>query len=86
MIEKAQHPLAFDQLVFHLQEAQEHIGTLVVEMCERPDYGEEEFAIDIGHLYAHINRVWNCRNSEIGMNEENWEEITCFPTDVRPVG
>ena len=86
MIKKPEHQVAWVELVDHLAEAGEHIESLVQQMIEDPEIQEEEFAVDMGHIYAHLNRVWNSRNSTVGLSQEDWDETTKFPTDLVPLG
>lgn len=69
-----------------LEDLQEHVQTLIKEMSENNEYGEEEFAVDVGHLYAHLNRIWNSRGRVEEPTEEEWLEDTKFPKDITPVG
>jgi hypothetical protein len=69
-----------------LADAAEHLEKLVSEMSGETVVGEEEFAIDLGHVYAHLNRVWNSRNSTKGLSREDWDETTKYPIDLVPLG
>jgi hypothetical protein len=73
-------------LVDNLNEANEHLGNLTAQMVNGPDFSEEEFAIHLGHIYAHMNRAWNLRNVEAGINSESWDSLSQFPMDIKPVG
>jgi hypothetical protein len=48
---------------------------------------DEAFAAQIGHAYAHLNRIWHRRNDPGDeISDENWEQFSRFPTDIDPVG
>jgi hypothetical protein len=39
-------------------DAHEHLGALISKLGNEPEYDEEWFCIDMGHLMAHLNRAW----------------------------
>lgn len=86
MINKKDNPVEWSLLIQELADLSEHADKLVEEMQGNSIYGEEEFAVDVGHLYAHLNRAWNSRNCTKEPTESEWQENSKFPTDVQPVG
>ena len=86
MINRKDHPVPWALLMQEITDLHEHVGALVRDMEENSDYGEEEFAIDVGHLYAHLNRIWNARGRTKETTEEEWQADTEFPSDIDPVG
>lgn len=86
MINRSDNPVPWSLLMQQLEDLQEHVQTLIKEMSENNEYGEEEFAVDVGHLYAHLNRIWNSRGRVEEPTEEEWLEDTKFPKDITPVG
>lgn len=90
MIDKETNPVVWALLHYELSDAQEHLGELLQEMQEQPDFDEEEYRIWLSHIYAHLNRAWNRRNTTdaqelIDQNKVNyWEGWTNFPADIKP--
>lgn len=80
------NPVAWSQFLYELEDAKEHLERLISVMQLDSTYGEEQFKIDLGHVYAHLNRAWNTRNSEQGATDENWIIVSKFPADMDPVG
>jgi hypothetical protein len=55
----------------------------------RPIVIEEDFGVQIGHIFAHLNRAWNGRNDPQGMKNPTDEQrsvLTSFPIDLEPCG
>lgn len=86
MINRAEHHVAWALLLQGLEDSRDHLEGLVKELSENPDYGEPEFRVDLGHVYAHLNRAWNSRNTPAEMTDEQWEQFTEFPKDLEPIG
>ena len=76
-----QNYIAWSQFIYELEDAKEHLENLLKEIQADDEYGEEELRIDLGHVYAHLNRAWNSRNTE-----KEWESNSKFPVDIEPVG
>ena len=85
MINSKSNPLAWVQLISELEDAREHLGTLIKEMTEAGEIEEESYSVDIAHIYAHLNRSWNTRNISHEITEQEWEEGRSFPTDIEPI-
>jgi hypothetical protein len=74
-------------VAFELDEAAEHLRDLAHRVSASPGYGDPEFRIDLGHVYAHLNRAWNRRHSSADSpSADEFEAWSRFPTDVPPVG
>jgi hypothetical protein len=73
-------------LVDSLVDAKEHLANLINEMETLENFDEQEFSIQLGHIYAHLNRAWNSRHVEEGINSENWDALSQFPTDIHAIG
>lgn len=88
MIDPRRDPLAWSMLMYELADAHEHLGNLIREI----QADEVAFRIDLGHVYAHLNRAWNLRNktdawhdpSNPGWDTE-YEAARAFPTDLEPI-
>lgn len=46
-------------VVFHLREAAEQLKATIRNLENKGEYGGEEFQIEMGHLYHHLNTAWN---------------------------
>jgi len=49
-------------VLFHLREAAEQLKETIQKLESSGDYGKEEFQVDMGHLYHHLNTAWNGRD------------------------
>ena len=86
MISQDKNPVEWVLLVTGLDEAREHLDSLASAMAEAGSIDEEDYATQLGHIYAHLNRCWNARALESEIPEAGWEEFSNFPKDLRPVG
>lgn len=73
-------------LVDSLIDAKEHLANLINEMELPEEFDEQDFSIQLGHIYAHLNRAWNARHVEQGINSESWDSLSQFPMDIKPIG
>lgn len=69
-----------------LEEAHEHLGQLLELVGARNPIDEGDFAVDIGHVFAHLNRAWNARAHVGEIDQHLFERFSKFPTDLEPVG
>ena len=85
MISKKDNYAEWALLMYELDDAKEHLETLMREMTDDPEYDEANFRVDLGHIYSHLNRAWNARN-RLGAEwtQEQQEELSQFPTDIDP--
>ncbi len=89
MINRKQNPVAYSAIQFELSDAIEHLKELTKNMHADAEYSDEEFAIELGHIYAHLNRSWNIRNRgdlELNIVEKEWGELSNFPSDIEICG
>jgi hypothetical protein len=84
MITEQIAPVAWALLQYELADAQEGIESLLRDMKEDKEFSEIEFSIHMAHIYGHLNRAWNGRNS----TDQQWEatkmpdEWNNFPADL----
>ena len=45
----------------------------------------KSYAVDVAHVFAHLNRAWNSREFVGEMSEKQWEEYRSFPNDLEPI-
>ncbi len=87
MINEKENPVAWAMLLTELDEAREHLEALINQMSKSGTIDEEsEFPVYLGHVYAHLNRVWHSRNQDEPISEEQWPLYSQFPKDIKPVG
>jgi hypothetical protein len=87
MINSKDNPVAWALLVQEIADAEEHLHSLVEQMSRAGQIEDQDFAVQIGHAYAHINRAWNGRNhAGEDMSEEQWDVFSSFPQGIKPVG
>jgi hypothetical protein len=51
-----------DIVLFHLREAAGQLGETIQRLSSDQEYDAEEFQVEIGHLYHHLNTAWNGRD------------------------
>lgn len=87
MINAKDNPVAWALLVQGIADAKEHLDELAKQMIADEQIDDEDFAVQIGHAYAHINRAWNGRNEQSEhVTDQQWEAFSKFPTDLEPLG
>lgn len=87
MINQTDYPVAWALLLYEIDEVREHLESLAKQMSEAGRIDEEELEVQIGHVYAHLNRIWHRRDNGSGeLTREQWEAFSRFPDDIEPVG
>lgn len=84
MIDKKLQPVEWAAFMYELEDAREHLEKLIKDVENIPDYGDPELRIDLGHVFAHLNRAW--RRSGWHVDDADWESVSQFPDDLMPVG
>lgn len=85
MISKETAPEAWATLMYELEDAQEHLTSLIFKMNSDAEYDEVNLRIDLGHVFSHLNRAWNRRYASGEADKENWQSDSQFPTDLEPI-
>ena len=85
MINRTESPVGWANLLSDLEDAHEHLGNLIKEISADVEYGEPELRIDLGHVYAHLNRAWRRRLIAEDFTETQWAAAGAFPNDIDPV-
>jgi hypothetical protein len=86
MINRKHNPVGWAFLQDELVDAHEHLGNLIKDLSGDPDYDENNLRIDLGHVYAHLNRAWYRRNVREDFPSSDWDKATSFPGDIEPAG
>jgi hypothetical protein len=85
MIDRNLNPMGWSFLMDELQDAYEHLGDLIKEISSDTEYGEPELRVELGHVFAHLNRAWRRRNVPEDFSDAEWEAAGEFPDDLEPV-
>ncbi|HKR62925.1 MAG TPA: hypothetical protein VJZ00_04270 [Thermoanaerobaculia bacterium] len=86
MINAKDNYVAWARWITELDEAREHLTDLIDELVKAGEGEEIAFSIQLGHVYAHLNRAWHSRDQNEEISEEQWPLFSQFPKDVEPVG
>src|SRR3546814_8556978 len=73
MINRTDNPVGWSLLLSDLDDAHEHLGNLIKEISTDAEYGEPELRIDLGNVYAHLNRAWRRRLIAAYFSAVEWE-------------
>ncbi len=84
MISKKRDPVAWASLMYELEDAKEHLENLITDLEKDPEYDEPNLQVDLGHVYAHLNRAWHRRNMKEDFTDEEWNIACRFPSDCEP--
>ena len=87
MLDQSSQPVSWALLLYQLDDAGEHLAALMRQMNEHGRIDEEDYRIQLGHVYAHLNRAWNsrCSDSE-SATERDFTHWSRFPDDLNPIG
>jgi hypothetical protein len=86
MINSKDNNVVWALLIMDMDEAREHLEDLTNQMSKDGEIDEAEFAAHLGHVYAHLNRIWNSRNKTEEISSDEWSDYSQFPKDLQPVG
>jgi len=88
MICQDDHTVAWSILMYELQDAHEHLDSLIKQMSREGAIEEDDFAVQLGHVFAHLNRSWHGRSDEAldTISQSDHQKRSQFPNDLFPVG
>lgn len=86
MLNQADNPVHWVLLLYQLEDARFHLSSLIDRMARDGAIDEVDYAIDLGHVFAHLNRCWNARDLADDIPDGEWERYSRFPEDLDPVG
>ena len=88
MLSQKEHPVAWAMLIYELADAHEHLGALLAQMQAAGGVEDAEFAVRLGHVFAHLNRAWHGRGDRHpdAVPDEQHAERSQYPSDLPPVG
>lgn len=85
MINPKLHPVEWASLMYELEDAKEHLASLIDQMnCL--DINEEAYEVQLGHVFAHLNRSWNTRNRLGEISDDERARFSLYPVDLKPYG
>jgi hypothetical protein len=85
VISNQTHPVEWALLLHELDDAQEHLKTLLDEMGSSQEFSEIDYRIQLGHIFSHLNRAWNSRCHDGDWSDSDFEKYSKFPADLSPV-
>ncbi|GLX76668.1 hypothetical protein tinsulaeT_00080 [Thalassotalea insulae] len=85
MIDRKSNPNEWSTFLYELDDAKEHLETLIAQLNENGEISEEDFRIQLSHIYAHINRSWNIRNLKRDFDNYESSVLSIFPKDIEPL-
>ena len=85
MIDSNQNPVEWPLLLYELADAEEHLHNLINQMNKAGRIDDEDYRVQIGHIYSHLNQAWNSRSRKGEQTEEPFESETRFPSDIKPI-
>ncbi|WP_129587802.1 hypothetical protein [Herbaspirillum robiniae] len=85
VITKENAPIGWTLLMSELEDAKEHLSTLIEDMRRDPAYGAANLRIDLGHVFSHLNRAWHRRDIREDLSEVEWKKASQFPSDIEPI-
>ncbi len=86
MITQKENPVQWAALMYELTDAQEHLADLIRALDNKSNYSSTELQIDLGHVFAHLNRAWFRHDKTSDLSEDQWDEASQFPNNLRPIG
>ncbi len=86
MIDRENSPAAWTFFMTELEDAREHLSDLIRELDETGSVDGAELSVDLGHVFAHLNRAWYRHRLRDDLPEDEWEQASSFPNDLSPVG
>jgi len=86
MISNKDNPVQWALMVMSLDDARDHLAALTEQMAEEGGIEEQEFKVQLGHVYAHLNRCWNSRNLPNGIPDDKFAEMSQVLEDLELFG
>jgi len=88
MLTNDENPVAWAMLMYELTDAREHLENLIDQMTAGGLIAESDFRIQLGHVFAHLNRAWHGRDDAQldEVSSQSHVERSKFPEDLVPRG
>jgi len=78
-------PAEWATLMYELEDAHDHLGSLIAQMNAEDDFDEADLRIQLAHVFSHLNRAWHRRDRTDDFNNEEWAAASRFPADLDPI-
>jgi hypothetical protein len=78
-------PAEWATLMYELEDAHEHLGSLIAQMNAEDDVDEVDLRIQLAHVFSHLNRAWHRRDRTDDFTNEEWAAASRFPADLDPI-
>jgi hypothetical protein len=85
MINRQINPVEWSAFMHELEDANEHLAKLIADINADPEYDSANLKVDLGHVFAHLNRAWARREMTRDLTDEEWERASCYPNDLDPI-
>ncbi|MCK8136799.1 MULTISPECIES: hypothetical protein [Gammaproteobacteria] len=85
MIDRKSNPNEWSTLLYELEDAKEHLESLITQLDAAGQIDEEDFKIQLSHIYEHVNRSWNIRNITNDFENKDSAKLSGFPKDIEPL-
>jgi len=79
-------PVDWARFLCELEDARDHLGNLIEQIAKAGEFEEEDFGIQFGHIYSHLNRAWHSRGYVGEVTKELWVQNSQYPCDLKPLG
>jgi hypothetical protein len=86
MINEKDNPVEWALMCYEFEEVAEHLQKLSDNIAPNKKISEEEFNVQMGHIYSHLNRIWNSRNHKGEISEKQFDEYSKLPKDIKLYG
>lgn len=86
MINGKDNPVEWAMMAYELEDAIEHLKEISNLFEPEGEVDEVEFSVYLGHVYAHLNRIWNSRNHVGEVDQTLHDKFNLFPADIEPCG
>jgi hypothetical protein len=83
-MDRKTNPVEWALFMHQLQDAREHLDRLTQELDDAGRFGEEDLYIQLGHIYAHLNRAWHSRNHVGDVTDNLFRQFSRLPDDLDP--
>jgi hypothetical protein len=80
------NPVEWASFLDELDDAREHLADFIQSLQDGGTLDEADLRVNLGHVYAQLNRAWHSRSHSGEITEELWPEFSRFPADLEPVG
>jgi len=78
-------PVEWAMLMYELDDAKEHLESLINDMNSAGEIDEIDYKIQLSHIYSHLNRGWASRKQIGEIPDKKREMFSQFPKDIEPL-